>query len=140
MGKSLSLGTILRVENDDQDFITVGNLTQLGVPGPEKEEVDVTDFDSVAKEFLMGLPDNGEIPFSGWLNYENAGQALLLADAHNPDAPKRRFQIELTRQDLEFQFEAYVKSFAPNAPGPVEAYEFEGALRIDGAVDYGPIS
>lgn len=141
MSKTVALGTILRVETDTPgEFIPVGNLNQIGVPGPEKDEIEVTDFDSVAKEFLAGLPDNGEIPFSGFFNYANAGQALLLADAHDPDAPTRNFQIEFTRQDLEFQFRGWVKSFKPDAPGPVEAYSFEGAIRVDGAVDFGTIS
>lgn len=141
MPKTLSLGTILRVESDTPgSYLTVGNLTALGVPGPEKEEVDVTDLDSVAKEFLAGLPDNGEVPFSGFFNYANPGQALLLADAHDPDAPTRKFQIEFTRQDAEFQFQAWVKSFKPEAPGPNDAYAFEGALRVTGATDVDEIS
>lgn len=139
--KSLALGTVLRIESDTPGvYLTVGNLTQLGVPGPEKEEVDVTDFDSVAAEFLAGLPDNGEVPLSGFFNYANAGQALMLADAHDPDAPTRHFQIEFTRQDAEFQFQGWVKSFKPSADGPNEAYTFEASIRVSGATDIDDIS
>ena len=141
MSKSVALGTILRVETDTPGvWLVVGNLTQIGVPGPTKPEIDVTDLDSVASEFLAGLPDNGELSFGGWFNYADTGQALLLADAHDPDAPTRAFQIEFTRQDVEFQFDAWVKSFVPNAPGPNEAYSFEGVIRVSGAVTIIPIS
>lgn len=139
--KTVALGTILRVETDTPGtYIPVGNLTQISVPGPEKDEIDVTDFDSVAAEFLAGLPDNGEITFSGWFNYANAGQALLLADAHDPDAPTRGFQIEFVRQSVEFTFDGWVKSFVPEAPGPNEAYEFEGTVRVSGPVTTAEIS
>jgi hypothetical protein len=139
--KTVALGTVLRVESDTPGtYIPVGNLTQIGVPGPTKEEIDVTDFDSVASEFLAGLPDNGEISFSGFFNYANAGQALLLADALSSDAPTRGFQIEFTRQDVEFQFQGFVKSFVPEAPGPNDAYAFEGTIRVSGAVDVGAVS
>src|SRR5262245_31076548 len=98
--KTVTLGTVLRMENPatPAGFLTVGNLTAIGVPGPTKAEIDVTDFDSVAAEFLAGLPDNGELPLSGFFNFEDDGQAAALADAHDPDAPVRHFQIDFTRQ------------------------------------------
>lgn len=136
MGKSVALGTILRVENPAtaDAFIAVGNLTSVGVPSPEKPEIDVTDFDSAAAEFLAGLPDNGELPLSGFFNYANAGQVILLNDAHDADAPTRTFQIDFTRQDLRFEFDGWVKSFTPTAGGPQEAYGFDAVIRITGEV------
>lgn len=133
--KTLALGTILRVENPaTTGFLTVGNLTAIGVPGPTKPEIDVTDFDSTAAEFLAGLPDNGELPLSGFFNYADAGQAVLLDDAHDADSPERDFQIDFERQDVRFEFAGWVKSFVPNAGGPNEAYTFDGSIRITGAV------
>lgn len=141
MPKTVALGTVLRVETDTPGvYIAVGNLTEIGVPGPEKPEIDVTDFDSTASEFLAGLPDNGEISFSGFYNAANVGQELLLADAHDPDAPTRGFEVEFTRQDKEFAFQGWVKSFIPSAPGPNEAYGFEGVIRVSGPVTMSDIS
>lgn len=135
MPKTVALGTILRVENPaTTGFLAVGNLTQIGVPGPTKPEIDVTDFDSTAAEFLAGLPDNGELSFSGFFNYDDDGQVVLLEDAHDPDAPDRNFKIEFTRQNVMFTFAAWVKSFVPDAGGPGEAYTFDGSLRITGPV------
>lgn len=133
MAKSLALGTVLRVE-DDSDFVAVGHLTSIGVPGPTKPEIDVTDFDSVAAEFLPGLPDFGTLEFSGFYNAEDTGQSLLFADAQDPDAPVRSFQIDFERQNVRFEFDAYVASFQPTAGGVGEAYTFEGSLRVTGAV------
>jgi hypothetical protein len=133
--KTVALGTILWVVNPATvGNLAVGNLTQINVPGPVKPEIDVTDFDSLAAEFLAGLPDNGELAFTGWFNYEDEGQMLVLADAHNPEAPTRTFRIDFVRQDVSFTFEGWVKSFVPNAPGPQEAYSFDGSIRVTGAV------
>lgn len=129
MAKTQTLGTTLKIGTD-----LVGNLTRIGVPGPTKPEIDVTDFDSTAAEFLAGLPDNGELPLSGFFNYTDAGQAAMLADAHDPDSPSRTFEIAFTRQDVKFTFTGWVKSFVPNAAGPNEAYTFDASIRISGAV------
>lgn len=133
--KTVALGTTLTMAGT-----LVGNLTSIGVPGPVKPEIDVTDFDSTASEFLAGLPDNGEIPLSGFFNYANAGQAAMLDDAHDADAPTRAFVIAFTRQDVEFAFNGWVKSFVPTAGGPNEAYSFDAVIRVTGAVVISGIS
>jgi hypothetical protein len=133
MAKSLALGTKLYIESGSV-YIAVGNLTSIGIPSPTKSKVDVTDFDSSAREFLVTLPDNGELPLSGYYNATDAGQALMLADAHDPDAPTRGFRIEFTRQDQKFEFDGQVLAFQPNASGADEAYGFDATLVVSGAV------
>lgn len=135
MAKTVTLGTTLSMGGTP-----VGSLTRIGVPGPTKPEIDVTDFDSTAAEFLAGLPDNGELPLSGFFEYADAGQAAMLADAHDPDSPTRAFVIEFTRQDVSFSFNGWVKSFVPNAGGPNEAYTFDAVIRVTGAVSIDDIS
>lgn len=133
MPKTAALGTILRVENPvTSGFLAVGNLTNVPAPQLEKQEIDTTDFDSSGIESLPGLTDAGEMAIAGFFNYADDGQAVLLADALDPDAPTRTFQLDFTRQDVRFTFEAYVKSFRPGAGGPNEAYRFEGTLRVTG--------
>lgn len=141
MAKTLALGTVLRVESDTPgQFITVGSLSTIGVPGPTKPEIDVTTLDSEAAEFLAGIPDNGELACSGIFQYSDEGQALLLGDAHDSNAPTRTFNIEFTRQDVEFEFQGWVRSFVPNAPGPNEAYTFDMSIRVTGPVTISDIS
>lgn len=138
--KTLSLGTKLQVQDEYDTYIDVGNLTSIGVPGPTKGEIEVTDFDSVAKEFLGTLPDNGELPFSGFLNEENAGQDLLYLDANDPDAGERNFRVIFTRQATQYDFAGFVKSFLAQAPGAEQAYTFTGSIRVSGAVTKGAIA
>lgn len=134
--KTTTTGTVLSVESPTTPgtYVPVGNLTNIPVPGPTKNDIDVTDFDSTAMEYLPGLPDNGEMPITGWYNDANAGQQVLYDDAHDPGASTRNFRVDFTNQDVRFQFAAYVKSFVPQAGGVNEAYRFEGALRISGGV------
>lgn len=138
MAKTLALGTKLYVESGSL-FIAVGNLESIGVPGPTKGEVEVTDLDSSAREFLATLPDNGELAFNGFFNEADAGQDLLFADANDPDAPVRAFRIDFVRQDVRFEFDGFVKSFVPTAPGPDEAHGFDGSIRVTGVVTKGAI-
>lgn len=134
MAKTVALGTVLKMENPaTTGTITIGNLTSISVPGPSHDEYDVTDFDSVAKEFLPDLPDFGEIAFEGFFNNTNAGQAAAYADANQATPPTREYVIEITPQNVKFTFDAWMKTFVPNASdrGPVT---FSGSLRVTGAV------
>lgn len=137
--KTVALGTKLYVEVDSE-WVAVGNITSIPVPGPEKPEIDVTDFDSTAAEFLPGLPDNGSLDFSGFYNEEDEGQQLMFDDANDPDAPVRNFRIDFVKQLQSFSFAGYVRSFRPNAGGPREAYTFTGSIRVSGSVSKGVIS
>lgn len=129
MAKTIAAGTVLKV-----GAVVVGSVTSITAPNPVKAEVDVTDFDSTASEFLLGIPDNGEISLSGIFDYADAGQLVLIGDANDADAAPRTFTIEFTRQDVQFTFSAYVRSFTPSAGGPNDAYKFDASLRLTGAV------
>lgn len=129
MAKTQTLGTVLK-----QATTVIGHLTSIGVPSPNKTEIDVTDFDSVASEFLPGLADYGELALSGFFDYTDAGQTILRADANDLAATTKAWSIEFTRQAMKFTFNAWVKSYAPKAGGPNEAYGFDAVLRVTGAV------
>lgn len=128
MAKSIAAGTILKV-----GAVVVGNLTSIGPPGMQKPEIPASDFASTAEEFLMGIPDHGEMQIEGLWNYTDAGQLVLLGDANDPAAVARSFVIEFTRQVVKFTFSAWVKSFTPVAQVG-GAYTFTSTLRVTGAV------
>lgn len=140
MAKSTTRGVELYVENPaTTGYVKVGRLTRIGVPGSTKPEVDVSDFDSDAAEFLPGLPDSGSLAFT--VNYDNAdpGQEILFDDAQDNEAPVRGFRIDFTQQDVRFEFDAYAGSFVPTAGGVNQAITAEGSLRVTGPVTRGPI-
>lgn len=129
MAKTRALGTILK-----QGATVVANLTSISVPSPNKTEIDVTDFASVAAEFLPGLADYGELSMSGFYNYSDAGQTIVRADAFDIAAGIKAWSIAFPNQLMQFTFNAWVKSYVPKAGGPNEAYGFDATLRVTGAV------
>jgi hypothetical protein len=129
MAKTRALGTILK-----QGSTVVANINQLSIPGPVKTEIDVTDFASAAAEFLPGLADYGEVTFSGFYNYADAGQTIVRADAFDIAAGTKAWSIAFVNQSMQFTFNAWVKSYVPKAGGPNEAYGFDATLRVTGAV------
>lgn len=129
MSKTKALGTLLK-----QGSTTVGNLTAISIPGPVKSEIDITDFASVAAEFLPGMPDYGEVTLSGFYNYTDAGQVIVMADAFNVAATTKAWSIAFVNQSMQFTFNAYVKSYIPDVGGPNDAYKFTAVLRVTGAV------
>lgn len=131
MAKTRALGTILL-----QGATVVGNITKISIPGPVKTEIDVTDFSSVAAEFLPGLADYGKVTFSGFFNDADAGQTIVRADAFDITAGTKAWTIAFVNQSKKFTFNAYVESFIPDASGPNAAYEFTATLRVTGLVTY----
>lgn len=129
MAKSKALGTLLK-----QGATNVANITAISIPGPNKTEIDVTDFASVAAEFLPGMPDYGEITFSGFYNYADAGQTIVRADAFDVAAGTKAWSIAFPTQLMQFTFNAWVKSYVPDAGSPNDAYKFTATLRVTGAV------
>lgn len=129
MAKTRALGTILL-----QGATVVGGITSISIPGPVKSEIDLTDFASTAVEVTAGLADYGEISFSGFFNYADAGQTIVRADAFDINAGTKAWTIAFPNQAMKFTFNAFVKSYVPSAGGPNEAYTFDATLRVTGAV------
>lgn len=128
MAKTLAAGTVFKVAT-----VVVGNLTSITPPGMNKTEIETTDFASLAAEFLMSIPDHGEMQLEGFWNYTDAGQAILLGDANDAAAPVRSCEVECVRQAVQFTFNAYIKSFTLGVQVN-DVYKFTSALRVTGVV------
>lgn len=46
-----------------ETFTTIGEVTNIKGPSEKAAGIDVTSFDSTGKEFIAGLPENGELTF-----------------------------------------------------------------------------
>lgn len=55
----------------------VGMCKSFSGPGGNSNEIDVTSFDSTAKEFLIGLRDEGTVTFDCNYSQSDAGQQLV---------------------------------------------------------------
>lgn len=103
-----SQGSAVAISNEDADataygtatFTAVGEVTDIGEPDGEAADIDVTHLGSAAKEYLTGLPDNGNIQLSANAVTDDAGQ-LECREAMN--AQQRRW-IKITWSDGEVQY------------------------------------
>ena len=75
-------------------YTTIPEVSEISGPGGQAAEIDVTDLSSTAKEFRMGLQDEGQITLS--LNYipQNAVHEGLRTDRSNQSL--RSFHIVFT--------------------------------------------
>lgn len=128
MAKTIARGTVVK-----QGVTVIGGIDSVTIPSPEKSEIPVTDFASLAVETIPGVIDFKEVTLTGFLNYADAGQTILRADADDPAAVAKAFTVEVTTQAFKVVFDAFVKTYNRIAGGPNEAYRFESVLRVTGA-------
>ena len=115
-------------------FTTIGEITDFDGPGGSASVIDTTSLESIAKEKLIGLPDEGQFSFNvNWLAAD-PGQTGLRADRQN--RTKRNIKVIFTDAgNTEASFAAYVLSFSVS--GAVDD-KVSGAisLEITGLVDW----
>ena len=113
-------------------FAAIGNITGIKGPGGSASVIDVTNLDSVAKEKLMGLPDEGQVSVD--LNYDpdNVQHAALRAARRN--RTRMEFKIQLTDTTAtNLVFFAYVLGFSMDV-GVDAAVKVNMTLEVDGPV------
>ena len=126
-----SQGAVVEV-NDGSTWLVIGEITSVEGPSGEAEEIDVTHLGSSAKEYMVGLPDEGSLTLQGNYNPSDAGQSQCWAD--RASQTKRQFRVTYTDSGPTVaSFEAYVKSFSTSL-GVGNKISVSIGLRISGAV------
>lgn len=93
-------------------------------------EIDVTHLQSVAKEFRMGLQDNGNLSLD--LNYLSADPGQVLVRAAKSSREIQDFQLEFSDATTA-TFQGFVAS-APRSGSVDSAVETSFTIRISGDV------
>ena len=77
----LGAGATLELENatSPETNTTIGEVLREGPIGSTTPEVDVTNLDSTAKEYIGGLPDGNNVEFE--MNWIKSAQQTALRDA-----------------------------------------------------------
>lgn len=91
-------------------YTTIPEITTISGPGGSASEIDVTDLSSTAKEFRLGLQDEGSISFT--INYipGNTVHAGLRTD--RAASTLRNFRIAFTDSpQTTWTFAGYVNGF-----------------------------
>ena len=115
-------------------FTLVGQITGIQGPDGSATEIDVSTLDSTAKEFALGLMDEGSITFDMVLDPANAQQMGVRDDRTN----KTLRNWEIIMPDgaaTKLSFAAFVPNFALDASGD-EVWRASITLRISGAMTW----
>jgi hypothetical protein len=112
--------------------VEVGQLTGITGPDSESSDIDVTHLRSVAKEYLVGLKDAGNLAFTGWWDPTDPAQVSMRADQDAQTSAV--YTITLTDVPPSVgTFTAFVKQMGM-AIAPDGAIGLNGSLRITGDV------
>ena len=127
--------TQLKIENaasPEEYTLIPGVYTIGGLGGGEGDEIDVTDFDSTGKEYLIGLKDEGNLTFS--MNYDPDDAQHIRLESLRDSQSSSGFQVVLAAGTLKtFTFDAFVKTIEKNLEAN-DAVRANVTLRITGAI------
>lgn len=108
-------------------FSAIGNVRSISGPSGSKPEIDVTDLASAGKEYLAGIPDYGQVNFTGFHNEDEATQTTLWADfVDSTDTHIRNYQITFNDGTV-YDFQGFIQDLA-------HSVESEGGIELNGAV------
>jgi hypothetical protein len=129
--------TTVHLSNEDADstvfgsatFAKIGQVTSIGAPSGEAADIDVTHLESEAKEYLVGLPDEGSIEIGMNAIAGDAGHDNLI-DAK--DTQERRWLKIIWSNGDVWHIMALVKKYTWSA-GVDAKIEAAASFRTSGA-------
>lgn len=126
-------GSTLQIDNDTPGTpdTAISNIVSYSGFDGEASEIDTTNLDSVAKEYLIGLQDFGSFSFEFHPDYTDAGQNVLRA-AQTSGATKT-FLLTLS-DTTTIQFTALVKNAQAVSGGVDATHNGTANLKITGAI------
>lgn len=114
-------------------YTAIPGVTSIQLGGPSRGEIDVTDLDSPAKEFLMGLKDSGQLSLDVNFNPDNSVHTLLRSDIDSTSPRRFRLTFRDTSPYTTYTFEAFVMGM-PITMGVDQAVKATVTLRITGDI------
>jgi len=113
-------------------YTAIGNIKTFSGFDGSASEIDVTNLSSPAKEYRLGLEDNGQFVVELDRDFSDAGQTALLA-ARDSQAAKQ-FKLLLSNGENAV-FTGYVKKFSA-AGGVDQVIKGSVDIRISGSVTW----
>lgn len=133
------------------EVVRVTNLSNVDGLGGAASDIDITNFDSTAREYLVGLVDNGQASFGMNLNPQSEVHQRILAirggdrfawaigmsDGTAPPtiAPGDVFTLPATRSWLTFTASVQEATITFQTD---DAVRVQGSLRVSGAITLTP--
>jgi hypothetical protein len=92
-------------------YTTITGLTDINGPDGSAPEYDITSLASTAREYRMGLHDEGNITLSGFYNPDDTGQTE--AQTARKNRTKKSFKVsESDSPETTHTFDGYVTGFS----------------------------
>lgn len=111
-------GTILEIGDSATSapaYTTIFQVVNIRGPGGVSRKIDTTHLLSVIKEYLPGLPDEGDLTFDANTDFSQATHQSLWDLRHSSPPEQRRFRITFTDSgNATIDFLAYVLGFEVN--------------------------
>ncbi|MEH6477726.1 MAG: phage tail tube protein [Sneathiella sp.] len=127
-------GTTIEISSDGGSvWVEILGITSVEGPDGEASDIDVTTLKSTAKEYLTGLPDEGNLSLSGFHKSTDPGQDMARA----AKVSRATHDFRVTYSDATtISFEGGVKS-ATRSAGVDGALEATFNIKINGAITEG---
>lgn len=112
----------------------IGEVTSISGPNGTLATIDATSHDSVATEFIAGMPDSGEVSFDFNFIGSDAQQQGLESDRVNGTLGTYTLVLnDHATTKTTYTFSAYVSAFGLNPGGIGDKLTGSATLRITGA-------
>lgn len=138
-GEKKTQGTVLRLAGTASPitYTAIANVVSISGLGGQKPDIDITNFDSTAKEFLTGLEDPGQVQVE--INFAPGAASHDTLWTLKNDGTSRTWQIRMSGSSPYdyFQFSATVQQFQVNFQTD-DVVRATVTLRVSGAITLGP--
>lgn len=138
-GEVKSQGTKLQLAGTASPitYTNTANVTSISGLGGQKGDIDITNFDSTAKEFLTGLEDPGQVQVE--INYSpaDATQGTLWTLKESGDLRAWRIRLSGASPQPYFAFSATVQQFQVNFQTD-DVVRATVTLRVSGSITKSP--
>ena len=125
-------GTVVSISPDGTTWTPVKNIKTFSGFDGSAAEIDVTNLDSLAKEFRLGLKDSGNFTLEIDRDFADPGQIALIAA--QVAASEQHFKVAFANTAKNTAiFKGFVKKFGMNG-GVDNVVKSSVDIRINGAV------
>lgn len=118
------------------DATAIGGIKSYTGFDGEASEIDTTDLDSTAKEFILGLVDNGNFNMEIFPDYADTGQDALRTKAISGASAAFILTLNDGSPSTTGTFTAYIKNAHSISGGVDAAVEGSVSCKISGAVTW----
>ena len=114
-----------------ESFVTIAEVNSINLPERTRPMIDVTDLDSLAREFVPGLLDSGQVTMN--MNFTRDTYIDMVNDQESDSSVNYQIVIPDTGATT-MDFAGYVQDIGGAAPGPDEKINVDITIKITGAL------